>query len=128
MASLGLVEGSFEIAVCNQMVGLLGYGSWFRANVDGAWCGGVSEDGVGRVECWSDGALEFWSTGTETTGAGATPNTTRERVAGADPELDRWEVGLVEFLFCWSYRGNKTVYAWFSWVRRGIALRRQGYT
>jgi hypothetical protein len=41
--------------------------------------------------------LEFWSSGAETAGAGATPYATRERVAGADPEqqLDRWKVGLV---------------------------------
>ena len=57
MASVGLVEGSFEIAVWNQIVGLLGYGSWFRVNGDGAWCGGVSEDGVGGVEYWSFGVL-----------------------------------------------------------------------
>ena len=59
---------------------------------------------TGVVEWWrdgvsEDGALEVWSAGTETAGAGATPYTTRERVAGADPELDRWKVGRVEFLF-----------------------------
>jgi hypothetical protein len=84
----------------------------------GGWSTGVLEYWDGNGESKSNSVHDTRAGGRGRPGERAAPYTTRERVAGADPELDRWEVGLVEFLFGRPYLGDKTVYAWISSVGR----------